>query len=138
MHMRVVRHMDFGLLAFFIALIVLVAPVASAASMHVCCAPDSKTGMLVSQQNMSAHFQHNLMSNPTDTENQMQSKHPASDRLCDISCCSIAVSYAVPTPTVSVETKWNFDAKGFEPFGEIAFSAAQSINTPPPRVSINI
>jgi len=137
MYMRFARHMNMGLIALFATLIVLVAPVASAASMHMCCAPDSKTGMLVSQQDMSAHFQHSLMSNPADTENRTQSKHPASDKPCDISCCSIAVSYDVPAPAASVVTKWNFDAS-FAPFGEIAFSAMQYIKTPPPRASINI
>lgn len=134
--MRVVQTIKLLLVTLVAAFAVLTTPMAAAASSHACC-PDPAINLSRSQHGMVSHFQHSTMVEQAGDLEQGDLDPISPEPRCDISCCATIANVAIADVDVVLSATWIFSSDVYASVNKIAFSAAQNLHTPPPRLFID-
>ena len=147
--MRVFKNISTMFISAMVMLVMLTASLESVAASHACCPEGTSARQSGELHNLVSHYQHSAQLNEGGLMNEagLAASHdgmihgagsPASspDLLCQVSCCANITSFAIPMAAALVDQGWTFSNQAYHPGGDIAFSAAENLHTPPPRLSI--
>ncbi len=133
--MRIIRDINRWAIAALTIMVLFMTPIAAASDAHVCCPDMSASISRYMSQDLVSHYQHISGADTQDHSSDTFLANMPTDTACDIACCGNVAASSMALPDLAFPADWAKPAQHLMLASVSGASAADCLNTPPPRTS---